>query len=88
MFFESEIYISYHEFSVDVKLLVERRPIADSDGLAPLITIQVVEFLFRNLSLAPDGIHDSEPAIIGRGLLEYGIYKLHVGIGLFREPHP
>lgn len=66
---------------------MERRSVADSHRLAPLVAIEMIEFLLGNFRFAPDGVHNPQPALLGRGFLENGVDEFHVGVGLFRETH-
>ena len=74
-----------HELAVDVKLLMEGRPVADAHRLATPVSVQVRQLPLGDVGLAADGEHDGQAAVVDARLDQALADEAHVGVGLLGE---
>lgn len=74
-----------HELAVNVELLVEGGAVADANGLAAAVAVEVREFMLGDVGLAADGEHDGETAVFHAGFEKTLADEVHVGVCFFGE---
>src|SRR5262249_37609128 len=74
------------QLTVDVELKLMRCAVADADGRGTLVSLEMVERLFRKLAASVDAVHElqrSVPVAVGR--VEAAGEEAGEGLGLVRE---